>query len=979
MRAEPIAVIGMSLRLPGADTPDQFWRNLSSGQESISPTDVPSSAVNHVPYAAFPNHIEEFDADFFGFSATDAEVLDPQQRLFLECAWEVFENAAYDPTTYAGKIGVYASCSINTYLLCNLLPHPKYSDDSRLFGLVLNSNPDFLATRVSYKLNLRGPSYTTQSACSSSLVALHLACQGLTTGDCDMAIAGGVALNMKIRRGYTYVDGGIFSSDGTCRPFDANATGTVFGNGAALVLLKPLEKALADRDTISAIILGSAVNNDGASKVGYMAPSVYGQASVIEEAVKRASVHPETISYIEAHGTGTAIGDPIEVAALTKAFRKYTDRIGYCAIGSVKSNIGHLDAAAGIAGVLKTVLSLKQQFLVPSLHFNNINPEINMEASPFRVNTRLTEWPAGNGPRRAGVSAFGVGGTNAHAIFEEAPHCHESPPSTSANLIPISARSPSALKQNRINLTEWLEDHLDTSVGSFAYTLQHGRKSFPFRQYVVARNTSELLALLRLEDDPVYEVKSDAYSQPLVCFLLPGWSSSSPKDTEDLYRRSTIFKATVDMAAALCLPSLGYAFSQQIYADSFCSSFEEYNADNPIASLSAWFSINLAYAKLWIEQGVSPSALLGNGLGELSAAVLAEVMDLPTALNMVKAMATHLDNSAEHQTASLLGDRILIDNELRRHPQVELLGAISPTHMVVTGTSPDMALFERECQSLDIRMKRQKIGLRFRESIELKNEITSFLSGVQLSRPSIPFVSSANGRWISNEEAISPLYWATQVTRPTMLDTSIDCVTSRCRVFIEVGIGDMLTKLVYRHPSRATHRTISVSSWKVGQPSWESYLLAAGSLWANGIECQRISLTPSEGHRIPLPTYPFERSKYWIEGLPRGTTPGGAQGNMDKETKPFHPRPLLQNPYIEPRDPTEVRLCQIWSDILGITPIGATDNFFDLGGDSLIGIEVVEKLKHEFSVEISPVDLFETVTVRELAGSLSPLMAAHRP
>ncbi|MEH1980836.1 MAG: type I polyketide synthase [Nostoc sp.] len=498
-----IAIIGMSGRFPGAKDLNTFWQNLCSGVESISFFDdqeLESSGVdpamfnnpNYVKAGAILEGVELFDAAFFGFNAREAEIIDPQQRLFLECAWEALESAGYNTETYQGAIGVYAGASMNTYLLFNILPNQKLWESVNIFQIGLANDKDFLPTRISYKLNLTGPSVNVQSACSTSLVAVHLACQSLLNGECDIALAGGVSVRVPQKIGYLYQEGGIASPDGHSRAFDAQAQGTIGGNGMGIVVLKRWEDALADRDCIHAIIKASAINNDGSLKVSYTAPSVDGQAAVISEAMTIAAVAPETITYIEAHGTGTALGDPIEIAALTQAFRTVTEDKGFCAIASLKTNIGHLDAASGIASLIKTVLALKHKCLPPSLHFQAPNPKIDFANSPFYVNTSLAEWKTNGSPRRAGVSSFGIGGTNAHIVLEEVeildiPSRHSRP----WQLLLLSAKTSSALDTATANLGEYLKQHSDLNLADVAYTYQIGRRVFNHRRMLVCHNLED--------------------------------------------------------------------------------------------------------------------------------------------------------------------------------------------------------------------------------------------------------------------------------------------------------------------------------------------------------------------------------------------------------------------------------------------------------------------------------------------------------
>lgn len=511
--SDAIAIIGLAGRFPGAGNVDEFWENLRAGVESVtrfSDEELEAEGVNrellrdpnYVKAGAIIDDIEMFDAAFFGYTAREAELTDPQHRVFMECAWEALENAGYDPETSQQLIGLFAGSSTNAYLYSNILSHRNIVKSAGMLQIMLGNDKDHLATRVSYKLNLKGPSLAVQTACSTSLVAVHVACQNLLQYQCDIALAGGVSIRVPQKNGYLHVEGSIASPEGRCRAFDAGANGVIGGNGAGVVVLKRLAEAIADGDHIHAVIRGSAINNDGADKVGYAAPSIEGQTAVIVTALTAAEVEAESISYVEAHGTGTTLGDPIEVASLTRAFRTGTDRKQFCAIGSVKTNIGHLDAAAGIAGLIKTVLALKHSVYPPSLHFEQPNPQIDFAGSPFYVNAQLTPWFTNGSPRRAGVSSFGMGGTNAHVILEEAPLVHPSGKSQQWHLMTLSARTSTALETMTANLAAFLRKNANIDPGDVAYTLQVGRKAFKHRRIVICRDVAEAVQLLEAKAGP---------------------------------------------------------------------------------------------------------------------------------------------------------------------------------------------------------------------------------------------------------------------------------------------------------------------------------------------------------------------------------------------------------------------------------------------------------------------------------------------
>ncbi|MEO0770714.1 MAG: type I polyketide synthase, partial [Cyanobacteria bacterium J06649_4] len=644
-----IAVIGMAGRFPGAQDLNEFWQNLQQSVESIAEladADLLEKGVS-AKTLADPNDVKVggvltnedcFDAAYFGYSPREAEILDPQQRLFLETAVHALETAGYDAEQYSGSVGVYGGAGMNGYLL-NLYSSKAIRERVSPYELFVANDKDFLTTRVSYKLNLSGPSIDVQTACSSSLVAVHLACQALLSGECDVALAGGVAISKQM--GYRAQAGSIYSPDGHCRAFDAQAAGTVGGNGVGIVVLKRLEEALADGDTIDAVIKGSAINNDGSQKVSYTAPSVEAQAAVIQSALTMAEVSAESISYIEAHGTGTAIGDPIEIAALTQAFQKNaqshrSDTIeqvsrskknSRCAIGSVKTNIGHLDAAAGISGFIKTVLALKQQQLPATLHFQSENPQTNLTNSPFYVNSVLSDWShsaAYEYPRRAGVSSFGIGGTNAHVILEESPAASSQVANQQQALfpeiLPLSAKTPVALDLLSLNLADYLDQHPDLSLADVAHTLQIGRRALPYRRALSCSTCAK--AARQLRESPVEDAFSPIAEQFSTVFLFPGQGSQHVGMVQNLYKTEPHFRQALDECAELLSDRFDLIKSLSIELGGLTL--------QPIL-----FSVEYALVQLWRALGILPAAMLGHSLGEYVAAYVSGVFDLKTALNLV--------------------------------------------------------------------------------------------------------------------------------------------------------------------------------------------------------------------------------------------------------------------------------------------------------------------------------------------------------
>ena len=564
-----IAIIGMSGRFPGAKNIEAFWQNLKDGVESrtvfgeeeLRAQGVPSSYMNYpgwVKSGFVLDDIDMFDAAFFGLNPREAQVLDPQHRIFLECAWEALEYAGYDTDRYDGSVAVFGGSTFSGYLQNNVLRNRKIVKVVGTRQAAYGSVPDYMVTRVSYKLNLRGPCYFVQSACSTSLVAVHLGCQSLHNHEADIALAGGVSVVVPHRLGYLYEEGGMMSSDGICHTFDIAAKGTVFGSGVGIVVLKRLRDAIADGDHIHAVIRGAATNNDGAFKVGFTAPSVVGQAQVVAEAMASAGVHPESISYVEAHGTGTELGDPIEISALTRAYRASTDRTGYCAVGSVKPNIGHLDAAAGVSSLIKTVLALEHRQIPPTINYEHPNPKIDFENSPFFVNTVLRPWPANGSPRRAAVSSFGFGGTNAHIIVEEAPTLEPSGPSRSQQLLLLSAKTGAALEAATSRLAGHLIEHPQINLADAAYTLHVGRRAFKHRRAVACASVTDAIDALQGADARRMFTGEAASKERPVVFMFPGQGSQYVNMGLGLYREEPVCRATVDDCAERLLPHLGF-------------------------------------------------------------------------------------------------------------------------------------------------------------------------------------------------------------------------------------------------------------------------------------------------------------------------------------------------------------------------------------------------------------------------------------
>ncbi|AUX48180.1 polyketide synthase [Sorangium cellulosum] len=879
-----LAIIGMAGRFPGARDVATFWRNLCAGVESVSiltDEELLAAGVDpallarpeYVRARAVLDDIDLFDAELFGFTPREAAALDPQHRLFLECAWEVFENAGIDPERARVPVGVYAGSSLSGYL-AHLFPDGPRLQSAADVAALLSLDKDFLTTRVSYKLNLQGPSIAVQTACSTSLVAVHLACQGLLTGECDLALAGGVSVGVPQKSGYLYQEGAIASPDGHCRAFDAGARGTVGGSGVGVVLLKRLDDAIADRDVIIAVIKGSAVNNDGRAKVGYTAPRVEGQAGVIRAAHAAAGVDADSIAYVEAHGTGTPLGDPIEIAALTQAFRATTDRRGFCAIGSVKTNVGHLDAAAGVAGLIKAALAVAHGRIPPSLHFRAPNPALDLENSPFRVATELAAWSTPGAPRRAGVSSFGIGGTNAHVVLEEAPPPPAADPPRPCELLVLSARSSASLERLTDALAEHLETHADLELGDVAYTQQLGRRAFGHRRAVVCRAREEAARALRDRGDALRTGGPVAGPRP-VAFLFPGQGTQRPDMGRDLYETEPVFRAEVDACASLLQRHLGTDLRTLLFPAPADLEDAARRLDRTSMTQPALFVVEYALARLWMAWGVTPDAMLGHSVGEYVAACLAGCLSLDDALSLVAARGRLMEATpdgamlavpaSEAEVAGWLGD------------EVALAAVNGPRQCVLSGRTAAIERIEREAAGRGIQARRLRTSRAFHSHL-MEGALAGFreaVGRVTLRAPRIPWASNVTGAWITAAEAQDPEYWVRHLRSTVRFADGVVALREQPeRIFLEVGPGQTLTALC-RQLAAESLALASLPAVREAGGAGAALLDAVGQLWVAGAPVEWAGLQAGRRRRrVALPATPFERKRYWLE-RPEVTGRGG--------------------------------------------------------------------------------------------------------
>ncbi|TPG75975.1 acyltransferase domain-containing protein [Brevibacillus laterosporus] len=877
-----VAIIGMSGRFPGAKNIVEFWHNLQNGEESIHFFE--RKREKSIPAMGILENMAEFDVEFFEMTPREAEVTDPQQRLFLEISYEALEQAGYDPAKYSGRIGVYAGSGQSGYL-SHVHSHPEIVDALGSFQVMIGTQPDFLSTRVSYKLDLKGPSVAVQSACSSSLVSVHMACQSLLTYECDMALAGGVSVKADQSNDHEFQEGSILSPDGHCRAFDSNAQGTVIGNGVGVVLLKRLEDALADNDQILAVVKGTAINNDGMQKVGYTAPSVTQQAEVIKDALTIADVDPETISYIEAHGTGTILGDPIEIAALTEAYREHTTKTGFCAIGSVKTNVGHLDSAAGVTGLIKTVLALSNKQIPPSLHFVESNRQINFDQSPFYVNTKLTEWKTGEHPRRAGVSSFGIGGTNVHVILEEAPVYAKREELTHSQwkVLTLSAKTPTALNKVKANLTDFLEKNSEVNLADVAYTLHVGRKGFPYRSALIVRETTDAKMTLRGDNMPstYYQdnpkeimVEGRAVHNPFVVFMFSGQGSQYVNMGRDLYETESMFREHVNYCAEQVKNHIGIDIRELMYPTEELEEQAREQLNQTIYAQPAIFIIEYALAKLLESWGVRPQAMIGHSIGEYVAACLASVMSLEEALHMISKRGSLMQEMDKGAMLAVALGELQVRELLQEHGKELSLAAVnSPMSTVIAGTYEDILSIERLMQSKGITYKRLITSHAYHSTMmePMLEPFYESLHNMTFLEPRIPYISNITGSMITSAQATDPLYWQRHLRETVQFSEGVRTLMEEPNsIFVEVGPGQSLASLVRQHrETQEDQQTIIVTtlpSAKKEQSDVASTRIAMGWLWCYGIEMNQGAFVDQEEHRrVHLPTYPFERKTYFLE------------------------------------------------------------------------------------------------------------------
>ncbi|HEX2687196.1 MAG TPA: beta-ketoacyl synthase N-terminal-like domain-containing protein [Kofleriaceae bacterium] len=1038
---EAVAVVGMAGRFPGARTVDQLWRNLLDRVESVRvftrdelrAAGVAASLIedpDYVPAKGMLEGIESFDERFFDYSAREAQLMDPQHRLFLECAWHALERAGFDPERHAGAAGVFASAGMSTYLI-ELASDPGLRERVGLYDLFLHNAPDYLATRVSYKAGLTGPSFTVQTGCSSSLVAVHLACQSLLSGECDLALAGGVTARAPQRRGYLHEAGSALSSDGHCRPFDARADGTVPGEAVAVVALKRVADAIRDGNHIHAVVAGSAINNDGHRKVGYTAPSVEGQCNAISEALEVAGVSPRDVGYVEAHGTATRIGDPLEVAALSKAFRARTSDRQYCALGAIKSNIGHVDAAAGIAGFVKAVLAVEHGVIPATLHYETPNPEIDFPRSPFFVNRDTLPWNNAGQLRCAGVSAFGVGGTNAHAVVAQAPARARSARVQvpgGPQLIVLSARSAAALDRVTEDLRGQLAAEPSPSsaerLADLAFTSRTARRAFEHRRAIVASDAGEVVAAIQ-SHNPV-AMRTGKKRPRSIAFLFPGGGTQYANMGRGLYDAEPVFRSTIDRCCEVARDQIGVDLRALLYPDAISVPEADLRLRRATYSVPAIWMTGYALARLLMSWGVTPQVMIGHSLGEYVAACVSGVLSMPDALTLATFRALVLERLGRGARGASLSVN-LGEHELRPllPARVDIGVVNTPASCVASGPEGAIAELEQVLVAREVSFRRLKIEAAVHSSLmdPVLDEVRQFASRLSPGRPSIPYYSNLKGRLIAPDD-LTPDYWAQHLRQTARVSDNIAGMLQQQRglVAFEVGPGTSLASAVAAQimpdrPDRPDLDVVMLSAMRQARdPRGDRDVLVQciGGAWSHGVDIDWRAFQggdASDERRLAMfPVYSFERTRHWIEparpaapdapGVPGvgpeagpgaepeagpGTGPEAARNGTQRtrdvlaEAAPAPAVSLglgqaVQLPPVYHGDALAHAVADSWGDQLGVTELEAESNFFALGGTSLVAVRLISHLQRQLQPgrRLLPEELLRTPSFGPFVEQLRP-------
>jgi acyl transferase domain-containing protein len=962
-----IAVIGMACRYPGANSVEEYWKNLIEGKETIkrfSDSDLRDFEINYedlkknpryVPARGVLENIDQFDPLFFGYTPNEAIYTDPQHRVWLETVWEAFENAGCDPLTYTGAIGVYAGGYINTYMLNNLLRDPvKLENFIRLrnaesFQLMTGNDMAYLPTKTAYKFNLRGPAINVQTACSTSLVAIAQACQSLFSYDSDICIAGGVCIVTPQESGYLYQEGAIPSPDGHCRPFDANANGTVFSNGVGVVILKRVEDAIKDNDKIYAVINGWAINNDGNKKVSYTAPGIDGQTEVILMAQGFNNVNAGEIGYIEAHGTATNIGDPIEITALTKAFSQSTSKKQFCGIGSVKSNIGHTDAAAGVASFIKVCLSAYYRKIPATLHYQAPNAYIDFKNTPFYVVDKLTELESDK-QFIAGVSSFGIGGTNAHIIVEEPPRINNYKTTSEKYIIPISAKSSKALENRKAQLIEFVKNNPDIDINDLAFTLWKGRNHMKYRASAVVQSTRELITDSLSFDNNIADEKVSS-----LAFMFPGQGAQYFRMGSDLYNTNEIFRLLVDEGFSILFSETGVNLKEILF-DSTDQVASEKRLSETSITQPALFILEYSTAKILIENNIKPKYLIGHSIGEYVAACIAGVFDYPTALKIVIRRGQFMQSMKPGKMSAVLCNKSKLV-EIGKSLFV-IAAENAPDSCTISYETKDADEVEKLLESNEIKFIALNISHAFHSNAfePILENFAEFINQFDIKPPSLPVISCLTGEFLTAEQAVSGEYWAEQLRNTVMFYSGITTILSNEQVlFIEVGPNAHLSSILRQIPEFENKKGVVLT---LGRPesNLEKFIVekVIGRIWTQlNFFMPYLSFIDSNAQKVKLPTYPFDRQRYWLEYKPEGIKQ--MKTSISEVNKEFVNSSIQDS------------IIGIWKEQIGIKEIIPSDNFFTIGGTSLLALSVIEKIEKKFKIKISLKMFLDSPRVRDIA------------
>ena len=981
----PVAIVGMAARYPGARSVDQLWQALCEGRETVrffrdtelDPWISPAlrSDASYVKARGVLDDVEAFDAGFFGIPRKEAEVMDPQQRILLELGWEALENAGHVPGSFDGRIGVFAGKYNDTYWSENVVTRPELVEAMGAFQAMVGNEKDYVATRIAHKLDLTGPALSIHTACSTSLVTIVQAVRSLRAGECDLAIAGGVSITVPVRSGYLYQEGGMLSNDGHTRSFDAQAQGTVFSDGAGFVVLRRLDDALRDGDQIYAIVRGVALNNDGAAKASFTAPSIDGQAMVVAMAQADAGVDARAISYVEAHGTATPLGDPIEVEALTRAFRAHTNDTGFCALGSIKSNLGHTVIAAGVAGVIKTALSLSNEVIPPTVHFQSPNPKIDFAKSPFFVSNELRPWPRSHVPRIAGVSSFGVGGTNAHAVLEEAPAQMVADGGRPWQLVMVSARSQTALDASSQALGERLAQTPQTSLADVAFTLQTGRRHFAHRRAVVAKDARQAADLLRGmgQSSPS---RAGEGQEPSVAFMFPGQGAQYVGMGRALYTDAPVFRQEIDRCAGPLADLIGRDLREVLFPGAAQHELAAASLRETRFTQPALFAVGYALARLWESWGVRPAAMVGHSIGEFVCAVLAGVMSLEDALALVGARGRLMFDQPAGAMLSVRAPARDIVTQLGA--DLAIASDNGPSLCVVAGPTAAIEGFQARLEAQGIVCKHLHTSHAFHSPMmdPVVEPFTQLVARVPLSEPRIRFVSTLSGTWITPEQARDPAYWGRHLRETVRFAEAASTLWKEPgMVLLEVGPRGTLATLARQQVTDRARQVAVASMGDSAETEWSTLLSAAGQLWCAGVRIDSDAFWRGDRRRrVPLPTYPFERQRFWIDpARPPAVAADGAATVLPQET-------VMPSPAISRVARLAAELRQVFEDASGIE-IGDGDldtSYLELGLDSLFLTQVALAVQKKTSVKVTFRQLLEEMpTIRALAEHIAKQLPAE--